>query len=171
MSTITTVAIGTNRYAPAGSDAITLYTTEGAEKLTLGQLVVSACMRSAAAYESQSVLRMNSMTAGSGKLNDAAKWLSSIANGTADWGAAKNFLTKTMGIESSSLPSDLASFTNRLRAADALRNKMDALAKSQQEEMVDLQSLVNRRDVAHSTSSNVLRTLATSTSSNAANFA
>ena len=171
MSTITTVAIGTNRYAPAGSDAITLYTTEGAEKLTLGQLVVSACMRSAAAYESQSVLRMNSMTAGSGKLNDAATWLRNIANGTANWGAAKTFLTKTMGIASSSLPSDLNSFNNRLRAADALRNKMDALSKSQQEEMVDLQSLVNRRDVAHSTSTNILRAIAMSSSSDAANFA
>ena len=36
--------------------------------------------------------------------------------------------------------------------------------------MIDLQTMVNRRDVAYSTSSNVVRALGTSQSGNAQNF-
>ena len=37
--------------------------------------------------------------------------------------------------------------------------------------MIDLQTLVNRRDVAYSTSSNIVRTIGTSMSKDSANFA
>ena len=40
----------------------------------------------------------------------------------------------------------------------------------EQEEMIDLQTIVNRRDVAFSTSSNVVRALGTSSMDNAQNF-
>ena len=89
----------------------------------------------------------------------------------ANWDAAKIFLVDTMGIDASTLPPDLASYDRRMQAVEALKNKMDPLAQSQQEDMVDLQSMVNRRDVAHSTASNIVRALSTSTSANAANFA
>ena len=168
MSTIETVQIATNRYAPAGSNAINLYSTEAAPNLTLGQLVQAACLQAAAAYETQSVLKMNSMTANSANLSQAATWLSGIAKGTADWDKAKTFLVETMSIPSDTLPDDLKSYDNRMKAANALKGKMDALSQSQQEAMVDLQSIVNRRDVAHSTASNVVRALTTSLNSNAA---
>ena len=48
--------------------------------------------------------------------------------------------------------------------------KADALTQQQQTEMIDLQTLVNRRDVAYSASSNIVRALGTSQSGNAANF-
>ena len=91
-------------------------------------------------------------------------------SGRANWDQAKAFLIGTMGIEASALPADLATYDRRMQAAEALRNKMDALTQSQQQDMVDLQSIVNRRDVAHSTASNIVRALATSTSADAANF-
>ena len=47
---------------------------------------------------------------------------------------------------------------------------MDALAQDQQEDMIDLQTLVNRRDSAYSTASNVVRALATSSMDDAKNF-
>jgi hypothetical protein len=51
--------IATNRYAPAGSRAINLYSTGTAENLTLGQLVSAVCIRTAGALEEQSVNKMN----------------------------------------------------------------------------------------------------------------
>ena len=43
-------------------------------------------------------------------------------------------------------------------------DKLDGLTQTQQQDMVDLQSIVNRRDVAHSTASNVVRALVNSAS-------
>ena len=164
------IQIATNRYAPAGSEAINMYDTGASGPLTLGQLVQAVCIRTAASLEAQSVNKMNTMTAGSVKLDDAAGWLTKIAQGTADWTAAKAFLVGTMGIAESELPPDLSSYDRRMQAASALKNKMDALTQTQQEAMVDLQSIVNRRDVAHSTASNVVRALGTSSMDNAQNF-
>ena len=147
-----------------------MYDTGASGALTLGQLVQAVCIRTAAAYEAQSVIKMNRMSEGSANLDAAAAWLPQIVAGTADWGAAKAFLTGTLGIEGSALPEDLSSYDRRMQAASALKNAMDARVQDQQEQMIDLQTMVNRRDVAYSTSSNVVRALATSQSGNAQNF-
>lgn len=170
MPTITPVEIAKNRYAPIGSESITLYSTAGSPEMTIGQLVQAVCLQSAAVYEGQSVVKMNKMTSGSVALQQGAEWLEAIAKGTADWPQAKTFLVETLGIESTVLPDDLNSYDRRMQAASALKNKLDTLTKSQQEEMVDLQTLVNRRDVAHSTASNVVRALSNSMNADAANF-
>ena len=167
---IETIQIATNRYAPEGSEAISMYDTGASGALTLGQLVQAVCIRTAAAYEAQSVVTMNRMSEGSANLDAAAAWLPQIVAGTADWGAAKAFLTGTLGIEESALPADLSSYDRRMQAATALKNAMDARVQDQQEQMIDLQTMVNRRDVAYSTSSNVVRALGTSQSGNAQNF-
>lgn len=170
MDLIDTIQIATNRYAPEGSNAINMYGTGASGTLTIGQLVQAVCLHSAAALEAQGVVKMNNMTEGSVLLDEAAGWLGKIADGSADWSAAKTFLVGEMGLDSSTLPPDLTSYDRRMQAAAALKNKMDSLAQSQQEDMVDLQSIVNRRDVAHSTASNVVRALANSANANAANF-
>ncbi len=175
---IESIQIATNRYAPAGSEAILMYDTGTSGALTLAQLVQAVCIRSAAVYEAQSVNKMNTMTSGSVKLDAAAGWLTQIVQGTADWTAAKAFLTGTMGISTSELPDRIdeyagqtsSSYDRRMQAANALKAKIDNLTQSQQEEMIDLQTLVNRRDNAFSTSSNIVRALGTSASDNAANF-
>ena len=165
------VQIGVNRYAPAGSEAINLYDTGTSGPLAIGQLVQAVCLHTAAACEAQSVLKMNTMTAGSAVLDEAADWLDRIANGTAGWSEAKQFLVGTMGIDASALPENIDTYNRRMQAAEALKNKMDTLTQSQQEAMVDLQSMVNRRDVAHSTAANIVRALFSSENANAANFA
>ena len=167
---INNVQIATNRYAPTGSDAINLYSYDYASNLTLGQLVQAVCLRSAATYERQSVTKMNLMASGSQKLDDAADWLKRIAEGTANWTDAKSFLVNTMGISADSLPADINSYDKRMQAAKALQDKMNILAQTQQEDMIDLQTLVNRRDVAYSTSSGVVRTMGQSMDQDAANF-
>ena len=162
--------IATNRYAPSGSDAITLFTNGEAHGLSFGQLVMSVCIKSAAVYEAESVLKMNTISSSSVKLDTASEWLEKIANGSADWSAAEAYLTGTLGIESSALPSDIGNYTTRMTAVAALKAKIDAMVQTQQRDMIDLQTLVNRRDLAYSTSSNVIRSIGTAVGSEAANF-
>ena len=164
--------IATNRYAPSGSDAINLYSTgvEGGSGLTLGQLSIAVCLTAAAVYEGESVLKMNTMTSGSVKLDTAAGWLAKIADGTADWSQAKAFATGELGIKAGELPDGIDTYAKRMAAATAFKKKMDVLVQQQQRDVVDLQTMVNRRDVAYSTSSNIVNALGHSQEGNAANF-
>lgn len=162
--------IAVNRYAPRGSEAINLYGDELASGLTLAQLVQQVCLRSAAAQEAQSVIKMNAMTSGSQTLNDAAAWLEKIMDGSANWSDAKTFITGRLGVPASALPDGIDTYAKRMQVASAMKDKMDVLSQSQQEDMIDLQTMVNRRDVAYSTSSNVVKSLGMSMSGDAQNF-
>jgi hypothetical protein len=150
-----------------------MYGYDLASNLTLTQLIQAVCIRTAAAYEAQSVIKMNKMTAGSQTLDEAAGWLKAVADGTSDWPAARTFCINKLGIPASSLPADsedITSYEKRMQVAAAMQDKMNNLAQSQQEEMIDLQTMVNRRDVAFSTSSGVVRTMGQSQMQAAANF-
>ena len=163
--------IATNRNAPKDAQAINLYSTgvEGGNHLTIGQLVIAVSMRTAAAYEAQSVVKMNRMTAGSEKLSSAAVYLQEISDGTANWAEAKAYLTNVLGI-TEVLPDAIDTYAKRMTAVTALKAKVDALTQSQQEDMIDMQTLVNRRDVAFSASSNIVRALGSSQAVNVQNF-
>ena len=165
---IETIAV--NRYAPQGADAISLYSNGLADGLTLGQLAISVCLHAASAYEGQSVVKMNVLTEGSLKLEGASEWMEKIANGTADWTAAKSYITSELGIDAGTLPDAINTYAKRMAAVKAVKEKVDALTQQQQRDMIDLQTLVNRRDVAYSTSSNIVRTLGASQEADAANF-
>ena len=169
---ISTVEIATNRYAPSGSAAINLYSTgfEGGSNLTLGQLVIAVSIRSAAAYEAQSVVKMNEMTSDSIVLDDAAGWMTRVADGTADWAQAKAFCTGKLEIDANTLPDNLNSYDKRMTVVTAMKAKIDAMVQQQQQDMIDLQTLVNRRDVAYSASSNIVRALGASMDNDANNF-
>ena len=164
--------IAANRYAPEGSEAINLYSNglEGGSGLTLGQLAIAVSCRSAAAFEAQSVIKMNAITAHSSVLSAASSWLAKVADGSADWTAAKAFAIGELGVAASSLPDAIDTYAKRMSAITALKTKANALTQQQQTEMIDLQTLVNRRDVAFSASSNIVRALGSSQDGNAANF-
>ncbi len=163
--------ISTNRYAPAGSDQVFLYATglEGGSHLTLGQLVIAVSMRSAAEYEAQSVVKMNAMAGGSSKLEKIADFMSQIADGGGDWPAIKSYCETELDM-TTGLPDDIDTYSKRMTAVAALKAKANALTQQQQTDMIDLQTLVNRRDVAFSASSNIVRALGSSQGSGAANF-
>ena len=162
--------IATNRYAPQGADAISLYSNGSAEGLTLAQLAISVCLQAASAYEGQSVVKMNILTRGAVKLDGAAQWMEKIANGSADWSQAKAYITSELGISDAALPDAINTYDKRMAAVKAVKEKIDALTQQQQRDMIDMQTLVNRRDVAFSASSNIVRALGTSQGGNAANF-
>ena len=169
MITIETIAV--NRNAPAGSEAINLYSNglEGGDHLTIGQLAIAVSMRAAAEYEAQSVLKMNRMTAGSEKLSTCSGYMEGVADGTAQWAEVKAYLTNVLGIKDG-LPDNIDTYAKRMTVIALIKAKVDAMTQVQQEEMIDLQTLVNRRDVAFSASSNIVRALGTSMNGNAGNF-
>ncbi len=164
--------IGTNKYAPQGSEAVNLYSTgaEGGSGLTIGQLIIAVSMRSAAAYEAQSVVKMNAIGANSSVLDQASVYLAQVAAGSANGSEAKAFCVSSLGIAESTLPSDINSYEKRMTAVAAMKTKIDSMAQKQQQDMIDLQTLVNRRDVSYSASSNIVRALGNSQNANAVNF-
>ena len=137
-------AVAANRNAPVSCAAINLYGTGSASGLTLGQLIIAVCIKSAAVYEDQSVLKMNKMTSGSLLLSEGSQWLETIANGSADWDEAFAFLTGRMGISASSLPDGLDTYNKRMTACMALKAKIDTLTQQQQEEMKEQQEATKR---------------------------
>ena len=163
--------ISTSRYAPQGSDQVYLYANglEGGQHLTLGQLVIAVSMRSAAEYEAQSVVKMNRMAGGVEQLNKVSEFMEQIANGGGDWAAIKTYCQTELGIKDE-LPDAIDTYAKRMAAITALKTKANALTQQQQTDMIDMQTLVNRRDVAFSASSNIVRALGTSQGGNAANF-
>ena len=160
-----------NRYAPQGSDPVYLYANglEGGQHLTLAQLVIAVSMRSAAAYEAQSVVKMNRMAGGADQLEKVAEFMELIANGDGDWPTIKAYCQSELGI-TETLPDAIDTYATRMTAIAALKAKATALTQQQQTDMIDMQTLVNRRDVAFSASSNIVRALGTSQGGNAANF-
>ena len=153
--------IATNRYAPAGSEAINLYSTGTAEDLTLGQLVAAVCIRTAGALEEQSVNKMNMMSVGTERLEKASVYMQAIAEETmSDWATAKDYLTNTIGV--TGLPDDLSTYEKRMQAVNAIKEKLEAMTQQAQEDMIDLQTLINRRDMTFNTSSNIVKAMGNS---------
>lgn len=158
--------IAVNRYAPEGSKAINLYSTSTADNLTLGQLVSAVCIRTAGALEEQSVNKMNLMSVGTEKLEKASAYMQAIAEETmSDWAAAKAYLTDTVGV--TGLPDDLSTYEKRMQAVNAIKEKLEAMTQQAQEDMIDLQTLINRRDMTFNTSSNIVKAMGNSKTNSA----
>jgi hypothetical protein len=158
--------IATNRYAPTGSQAINLYSTGAADNLTLGQLVSAVCVRTAGALEEQSVNKMNMMSVGTEKLEKASVYMQAIAEETmSDWATAKSYLTNTIGV--TGLPDDLSTYEKRMQAVNAIKDKLETMTQQAQEDMIDLQTLINRRDMTYNTSSNVIKAMGNSKTNSA----
>ena len=153
--------IAVNRYAPEGNQAINLYTTETARDLTLGQHIAAVCIRTAGALEEQSVNKMTIMSIGTERLETAADYMQQIAEESmSDWATAKAYLSDTIGVEG--LPDDLSSYEKRMQAVDAIKERLETLTQQAQEDMIDMQTLINRRDMTFNTSSNIVKAIGNS---------
>jgi hypothetical protein len=151
--------IATMRYAPEGASAVNLYSTETASGLTLGQLVIAVCLKTAASYEAQSVNKMNLITKNAERIEAGAQWVERLANGAVSWVRAKAFLVDSLGVDPANLPTTISTYSDRFKAITAANDKLNSLLQTQQEDMVDMQSYVSRRDAAFSASSNIIRAL------------
>jgi len=168
MSAIQLEAVGTLRYAPEGANTSYHYRVNGQSDLTLGQLIMSVCLQRAALDESMSVLTMNRMNATAAKMAATANVLEQVMADGTTWDTAidiaksgyqpqkvtakaslKEFLETEIGVEG--LPEDLSTCKNRLLAADMIKQKIDELNRAAEEDSVQLQSEVSRRDTEYRT--------------------
>lgn len=150
---------------------VKLYSYAGNEGLTLGQLANALCVRIGVALEDQSVNKMNVITLNARRLKAAAKVLEELVGGTANYSTVLklegyegmtygDFLTNVMQLtkgENCQLPDKLDTYDERMQVFTALKEKVTADATASQQDMVDLQTYVSRRDVAYSTASNIIR--------------
>lgn len=166
---IEAVQIATNRNAGTGAEAINLYSTSAASNLTLGQLMSAVCLRAGAILESEGVAKMNVMGLGTAKIDMLSNAMESIATESVDdWAALKAELENEYGLRA--LPETLDSYDERMTAMAAIKTKLDELTHTAQEDMIDLQTIVNRRDVAFTTATNLVKALQTSIGNTAKNF-
>ena len=174
MSTIEIQQIGTNRYAPAGANAVCLYGIEGADGLTLAQLVSAVCIRRCAHLESRAVGRMNKMTQNNTYMDALASVCKQIA-ADAELNAAANlpdsyemrrasrpctiqrFLESECGV-TPTLPETNKPWTyaQRLATINSLKTAMDSANTTSQEDVIELQSMINWRDVTYNASSGIV---------------
>ncbi len=164
---IEAVTLHTNPNAPEGANAVNLYNTSLAKGLTLGQLLSAVCLRAGAVLERQGVSKMNTLTNNDVAIEDLSTTMQAIAdNAVSDWATLKKTLAEKYDL--TTLPANLDTYTNRLLAMAAIKQKLEALSQVAQEDMIDLQTTINRRDVAYTTSTNLIRALG-QTSNNLAN--
>ena len=180
--------IGTNPYAPAGANDVYLYDFGDVTGLTLPQLMMAICIRRAAIIEEQSVLKMN-------EVNASAAWLQVLAQVgeailsrsslTARLDLSKtdyvptnvptqttyrDFLIYEVGLEEKAVPSRLTTSDQRTDLYRQLTDKMSAASTTNQEQVIDLQSLVSRRDSTFNASAATVKRFGTTMSSVASNF-
>ena len=163
-------------------------TLDTTETLTFGQLLVAVNLQAAAICEARAVTYMNRTSANSASLQlmqyvanrltneDTITWgtlldksqfpsnytcqSQTFANNPTVW----NYFVEELKIDSKILPNKLADgddegFNRRLQAFSALKDKMDEGSRVNQKLQIGLQTQVSRRDVAYSTSSNLLKNL------------
>lgn len=191
MAVVKVETIGTNAYAPKDASEINLYAFNGAYDLTLPQLVMAVCIRQAALIEKGCVMKMN-------EINASANWLSALAlvgeqimrksslDGEIDLAKTgyvpksvsgggtritiRQFLTGELEVDAAGLPDNLVSVDSKAKAFEFLKSAMSQASISNQEQMIELQSYISRRDSTYNTSSSAVRKLGTAMNLTANNF-
>lgn len=154
-----------------GTSGAKLYNYAGLEQLTLGQLANAICVHVGVALEDQSVNKMNIITLNARRLKAAAKVLETLVAGEANYETKLDlpgyegmtygdFLRDVMKLStglSGQLPTEVTTYDQRMQVYTALKEKVTADATASQQDMIDLQTYMSRRDVAYSTASNLIR--------------
>ncbi|MCQ2403962.1 MAG: hypothetical protein MJ202_09585 [Lentisphaeria bacterium] len=159
---ITIVPIGENHCAPDGAKSINLYDCDGGKNLTFEQLASMICMQAAAHYEARSISKLNQMLKGNAYLEQSSVYLGQLGSGQVeDWLSMKDYLANELGIPAADLPEKVEAYNDRMKAAKLLKNKMEALSRQAQEDLIDVQALLSRRDMTFSTGSNLINATGT----------
>ncbi len=176
MNTIDVQQIGTNRYAPAGADAVRLYSTNGSEGLTLAQLVAAVCIRRCACLETRATARMNKMTRNNAWMQALANVCKQVADGESLENTANlpdnyepqhlshgrdiyHFLVdecRSLGFNPGDFSSTTDTYKVRMDIIGKLKAGMDKANTTSQQDVIELQSLVNWRDVTYNASSGII---------------
>jgi hypothetical protein len=54
-----------------------------------------------------------------------------------------------------------------MQAINSIKEKLEGMTQQAQEDMIDLQTLINRRDLSYNTSSNIVKTMGNSKTNSA----
>jgi hypothetical protein len=93
-----------------------------------------------------------------------------LAEGTmSNWAEAKAYLTDTVGVVG--LSDDISTYDKRMQAINAIKQRLEVLTQQAQEDMIDMQTLINRRDMTFNTSSNVVKSIGNSKLNSASKMA
>ena len=65
------------------------------------------------------------------------------------------------------LPDDLGSYERRMQAIDAIKERLETMTRQAQEDMIDMQTLINRRDMTFNASSNIIKAIGNSKTNSA----
>ena len=176
MNTIDVQQIGTNRYAPAGADSVRLYRTNGSEGLTLAQLVAAVCIRRCANLEARATARMNKMTQNNAWMQALANVCKQVADGESLRNEANlpanyepkhlshghdiyRFLVdecRSLGFNASDFSPDTQVYQTRMDIIGKLKTGMDRANTTSQQDAIELQSMINWRDVTYNASSGII---------------
>jgi len=187
-SAISYVEIGTNRYAPEGSDAVVLYSYNGVTGLTVAQLMMAVCIKLGCLIEDQSVAKMNQINASAAYLEvlaqvgsyvmertslDARLDLSKTAYTPKKVGldtTYREFIEREVGVGEGVLPADVRSMNDKTRVFGYLESDMSRYSSDNEDQTIDLQSFISRRDSVFNASSSTVRKLGQTMNSVAGNF-
>ena len=167
MSEISATAVCRLRYAPEGAAPVRAYNYNGAEGLTLAQLVMACSFRRAAQTEQACVNAMNQLSLASDRLTDlshAAQFV--LANATqpfgrwGNWSDVRAFLVK-IGLKDDpeALPRAIGEKTAHstiMGIYEQIRPKLTECNATNETLVVELQTSVNRRDVVYNTVSSTI---------------
>ena len=64
-------------------------------------------------------------------------------------------------------PDDLGSYERRMQAIDAIKERLETMTRQAQEDMIDMQTLINRRDMTFNASSNIIKAIGNSKTNSA----
>ena len=65
------------------------------------------------------------------------------------------------------LPDDLGSYERSMQAIDAIKERLETMTRQAQEDMIDMQTLINRRDMTFNASSNIIKAIGNSKTNSA----
>lgn len=171
MSEISAATVCRLRYAPEGAAAVRAYNYNGVEGLTLAQLMMACSFRRAAQTEQACVNAMNQLSLSSDRLADishAAQFVLQFVQSGAPksfgrwskWSDVRAFLVN-IGLQDdkTALPEKLepgTSYSTVMGIYEQIRPKLTECNSTNETQVVELQTAVNRRDVVYNTVSSTI---------------
>ena len=169
---IEAITIAKNRYAPDGAQDICVFRMDGGEKLTLGQLMAAICIKAGASLEAQSISMVNKLNSGNVLLDKTGEYMEKLGQGAInddEWKAMKNTCINELGV-TDELPDHAQSYNDRVKAMAALKKRVEELSRKAQKDMIEVQSLLSKRDVALTTSTNLVAAIGMTMDNTARNY-
>lgn len=168
MSEISASTIAINRYAPKNAAQIELFNYNGAEGMTLSQLIIAVQVRRCACLERDSVVQVNVMNRGVDLINTLSAHIETVLQALSaaeedQYGAdspetkaskaAKQAWIDTVrpylidrGVPAENLPADIGTYDRKMQAVERLKDLLTQANSSVDRVAIEIETCINRRD-------------------------